>query len=453
MEASKLLNHLKGVMKGHQQMLEATQTENQRKAEVEEREKQRKAELEWEKLRVDEKLQLEKVNLERLKIEIDPNLQREKLESEMRLREAETKKRDTNIAIDKFRHEVEELKAQNHSTVSMRTSVRLPKIELKKFGGQIIKWQEFWDTFEATILDNPSLQPIEKFNYLRAQLENEDLQSIAGLELTNANYEAAINLLKERYGNDQLIVDTHYAKLMEMPPASNKTTSLRAIYDAIEQHLRSLQSLGEDINQRQIVSLIRSKLPKVVTVRLEQQKGTENEWTVEMLRKSLKGYITAQEIGENQFLTNSEDDENPKAHEHKVRQFKKPFGTMSSLMSTERYKNTTPNYFYCEQPHWSDECHNFSTLQERKEKAKGRCYICLHPGNVMVKCKVEKPCYHCKEKKSHHWSLYSKLFKKKPSFKSVLTANTAPPLVKDCSKGSSINACFRRTSDNADSIN
>ena len=62
-----------------------------------------------------------------------------------------------------------------------------------------------------------------------------------------------------------------------MPPSSNKMTSLRAMYDAIEKYLRSLHSLGEDINQRQIVSLIRIKLPKVVTVRLEQQKGTENE--------------------------------------------------------------------------------------------------------------------------------------------------------------------------------
>ena len=97
---------------------------------MEERENQRKAELEREKLRIDEKLQLEKVNLEWLKIETDGNLQWEKLESEIRLREAETKKRDTNLAIDKFRHEVEELKAQNHSTVSKRTSVRLPKIEL-----------------------------------------------------------------------------------------------------------------------------------------------------------------------------------------------------------------------------------------------------------------------------------------------------------------------------------
>ena len=108
---------------------------------------------------------------------------------------------------------------------------------------------------------------------------------------------------------------------MEMPPASTKTTSLRAMYDALEQHLRSLHSLGEDINQRRIVSLIQSKLPKVVKVHLEQQKGTENEWAVEMLRNSLKEYIIAQEVGENQFLTNLKGDENPKAHEYKVRQF------------------------------------------------------------------------------------------------------------------------------------
>ena len=70
---------------------------------------------------------------------------------------------------------------------------------------------------------------------------------------------------------------------MEMPPASIKTTSLRAMYDAIEQHLRSIHSLREGINQRQTVSLIKIKLPKVVTVHLEQEKETENEWTVEML--------------------------------------------------------------------------------------------------------------------------------------------------------------------------
>ena len=107
-EASKLSNQLKRVIKGHQQMLgtnqrrnkreaAAEESENRRKAEVEGQEKGRQAELKREKLRVNEKLQLEKVNLERLKIETDANLQKEKLESEVRLRAAETKKRDKNL--------------------------------------------------------------------------------------------------------------------------------------------------------------------------------------------------------------------------------------------------------------------------------------------------------------------------------------------------------------------
>ena len=117
-------------------------------------------------MRIDEKIQLEKVNLERLKIETDANLQK-MLESEMRLRQTESKKRGTSLAIDKFRHKVEQLKTPNHSTVSERTSVSLEhraivtSIELKKA-----------------------------------------LESIAGLELTNANYEVVINLVKERYGNN-----------------------------------------------------------------------------------------------------------------------------------------------------------------------------------------------------------------------------------------------------------
>ena len=78
------------------------------------------------------------------------------------------------------------------------------------------------------------------------------------------------------------------------------------------------------------------------------KEGTERRWTVEMLQNSLKGSITVQEIGENQFLTNSEGDENPKAHKHKMKQFKQRFGTMCSLMLTKRYQKPTPNCFYCE---------------------------------------------------------------------------------------------------------
>ena len=46
-------------------------------------------------------------------------------------------------------------------------SVRLPRLELKKFDANIcLTWQEFWDTFEYTIHKNNDLQNIDKLNYL-----------------------------------------------------------------------------------------------------------------------------------------------------------------------------------------------------------------------------------------------------------------------------------------------
>ena len=61
---------------------------------------------------------------------------------------------------------------------------------------------------------------------------------------------------KKRYGKKKIVMD--------LAQASNNTSSLRATYDAVEKYLRSLQSLGEDIHHRQIISIIRTKLPKVV---------------------------------------------------------------------------------------------------------------------------------------------------------------------------------------------
>ena len=50
-------------------------------------------------------------------------------------------------------------------------TIKVPNLELQKFVGNILRWQEFWDSFEASIHRNPHLQPVDKLNYLRAELE------------------------------------------------------------------------------------------------------------------------------------------------------------------------------------------------------------------------------------------------------------------------------------------
>ena len=65
-------------------------------------------------------------------------------------------------------------------------------------------------TLDATINNNPSLQTVDKLSYLKGLLKNEAKDVISGLESTGNNYEVAADLLKERYGRKELMINGHY---------------------------------------------------------------------------------------------------------------------------------------------------------------------------------------------------------------------------------------------------
>ena len=59
----------------------------------------------------------------------------------------------------------------------------------------------FWDSFEATIHNSDELSSVDKFNYLNTLLEDSAAAAVAGLTLTSANYDEAVEILKKRFGN------------------------------------------------------------------------------------------------------------------------------------------------------------------------------------------------------------------------------------------------------------
>ena len=89
------------------------------------------------------------------------------------------------------------VEANTEDTVACKygNMVTLLKLKLKKFDGNILKWQEFWDAFDSTIHQNERLQKVDKFNYLRSQLVGLANETIAGFNLKNGNYHIAIKLL------------------------------------------------------------------------------------------------------------------------------------------------------------------------------------------------------------------------------------------------------------------
>ncbi|VDI58759.1 Hypothetical predicted protein [Mytilus galloprovincialis] len=195
--------------------------------------------------------------------------------------------------------------ARTDITVSTVTTPRITEEKstfnnLVSYNGDKLKWTEFWDSFEAAVHTNQSLTKIEKLNYLKSKLFGTANSAISGLTLSHENYDVAISILKERFGNVQSVVNKHYSDLINLQSASNQTTHLRRLYDDLERHLRSLDAMHQDVTQDVFISMITSKLPKEVLIQLEIQKGNNERWTVGKLRQFFNTYITAREAAESQ---------------------------------------------------------------------------------------------------------------------------------------------------------
>jgi hypothetical protein len=99
--------------------------------------------------------------------------------------------------------------------------------------------------FESAVHNNASLTNIDKFNYLMSLLEGQALRAINGLAVTEENYQAAIDILRERFGNTQQLISAHMDELLKLQTCSGeKSSQLRYIYDKVSVNLRGLESLG-----------------------------------------------------------------------------------------------------------------------------------------------------------------------------------------------------------------
>ena len=98
--------------------------------------------------------------------------------------------------------------AKKKNTKQIAQTVKLQKFVIKKFGGNHSEYQLLWDSFDAAYNSNESLNGIEKLDYLRLYMEGPTAVMITGLALTKENYKIAVDLLRRRYGNKQVIISS-----------------------------------------------------------------------------------------------------------------------------------------------------------------------------------------------------------------------------------------------------
>ena len=198
---------------------------------------------------------------------------------------------------DEFAAPVPDLNAHNRTNVSnSHLDVKLPKLNLPKFSGDVLQWSSFWDQFSVTVHDT-DLPVVSKFTYLMSLLEGEPKQAIHGLSLTADQCAIACKILKDRFGRKETIIFTHIQKFLHLSVPSKCTVSaLWKLNDELQAHIRSLEALGIDGKQYGVIltPMILSQMPR--DIRMEWSRdGGGHESDLNFLLKFLEKEIQRRE--------------------------------------------------------------------------------------------------------------------------------------------------------------
>ena len=330
--------------------------------------------------------------------------------------------------------------SRSNGPTHMASGIKLPDLPTPSFNGSPLKWSEFWDVFDATIHSNPSLSDVQKLAYLKGMVSGSALSAIASLRTTNVNYDAAIKILRDRFGQPDAIKMALYNKLRSIRMATNKVSDLQSTQDAIIQVLTQLESYSVDTNQGLIIQLIFEKFPMEFVTELVNTNTTTGEWTIQQLQTAITQLIkrkeqvlqlTSKQPTYQPQPTPKQQQQQPyqpppKPHpqpEGGSRPFRKPMGNNDSSSNNRSYrlgeptkKPVAPCIFCNKSGHYHDQCNIVRGIEDRKRKLNSLrvCHLCLDANHIKLNCpkKSTVQCYHCKQYGAHHNALCPKISQK-----------------------------------------
>ena len=284
------------------------------------------------------------------------------------------------------------------STVSPLPKVKLPKLTLKKFHGDLTRWTPFWDSYESSIHLNPGLSNIDKFVYLNSLLEGPAAESVAGLRLTAANYNEAVSILQRRFGDTDQIVSKHMEALLTLEAVTSQYNlkALRRLHDQVESQVRGLRALGivAESYGSLLSPVILSKLPQELRL-IVSREVREGRWHLDELIRLVDMEIKARERASNTSNAGANGGRQPKAPG-------KNLPTNAALLSSD---SPVPKCSYCRQQHSSVSCRTVTDPTERKQilRKTGRCFVCLRRYHTSRECRSTLKCTSCGGR--HHISI------------------------------------------------
>lgn len=303
----------------------------------------------------------------------------------------------TNI-IDKFNQNV--VSNTNNSNNSSNSSqclqpnnyCQLPPVQLPKFNGKYEDWEEFKNSFVSLVDRDSSLSGSRKFFYLKSVLSEEVLEVIKSLQVTDVNYDIAWDLLQKRYENKGLIIHNHIKSIVEHPNLKYESyRDLRSLYDSLNRHLRSLESLGENVKawDRLILYILAKKFDD----------STRRDWETFKYAKELPDMDDMHRFLNNKCDVLEKLEIHKREHNNITKNTNKnTFGKRGSFSQSLVVNNNIIKCAFCQENHPIKYCSRFLQLSVsqriNKIKEKRLCLNCFRNNHLSLNCRSPK-CNKC----------------------------------------------------------
>ncbi|KAL1240155.1 Microtubule organization protein AKNA [Trichinella spiralis] len=237
------------------------------------------------------------------------------------------------------------------------SNVRLPKMEIKKFN------------------------EIQLFTIV---LSGNAETAIRGLTLNAVNYETALTVLKEKFGDPQLLIEEHFKSLQNLPVTTNQwdLKRLEKFVNDMEINIRGLETLNTPpvVYQAMLMPLILSRLPREISVEWKRQNPNRQKDTYELL-SFLKTELKSREVST--FPGRERKVVSPFPSNRKT----VPRGqyTTAALQATVRKA-----CFICEEDHAIENCPKFIRMSPKKELRTCRVKECSKRHHPLIHLNQEK---------------------------------------------------------------
>nr|XP_042908429.1 uncharacterized protein LOC122271415 [Parasteatoda tepidariorum] len=300
--------------------------------------------------------------------------------------------------------------------------IKLPKLSIPKYYGELKQWLTFWNSFESAIHNNDSLDKIDKFNYLKAHLGGTALNTIEGFSISEETYDTAVKLLKERFARTDILINAHMNNIINMQPLKNSrdVIAFRKFYDNINTQIRSLESLGLVCkNYGNVLCPILIKILPPDLVLEYNRRESETESDIKELLSFLSKELNSRERS---AIMNRADDLRPRRFsesfstsrkqnisdtrfKYNKSENKNKFISASELIFSEINENMNKKLCgFCDSSkHESSVCEyaNDLSVEEKKDilLKKGICFKCLeNKGHIARFCRFKVVCSRCQGK-------------------------------------------------------